>query len=236
MMGSAEEAGGPPRQPQKATFSGMTMCIGIIALIVDIISVSAPHWGYYAPAGIIYASSGFNGQDNTGHFGPFQHCKNSVYKSFCGSDGVFQPTVWLLIAGLSAVFAILTLVLFCVFALLHVAMQIQRTEICISFKRALFLKFVTSCVAVVATIFAVGLGAVQFSTGGRSSALRNSIGICYYLQIILVFVNILLAVMSYLSYRKAGKHPLNIVSKGNAQHGMAYELKTASAQPFLKRN
>lgn len=114
MMGSAEEAGGPPRQPQKATFSGMTMCIGIIALIVDIISVSAPHWGYYAPAGVIYASSGkkggsfvaimvhvdamlllilgFSGQDNTGHFGPFQHCKNSVYKSFCGSDGVFQPT------------------------------------------------------------------------------------------------------------------------------------------------
>ena len=35
----------------KATFSGMTAMIGVLALIADIISVAVPHWGYYSPGG-----------------------------------------------------------------------------------------------------------------------------------------------------------------------------------------
>ncbi len=42
----------------KATFSGLTALIGIIALIVAIISVAVPHWGSYAPIGQSYYSAG----------------------------------------------------------------------------------------------------------------------------------------------------------------------------------
>ena len=42
----------------KATFSGMTALGGILALIVSIISVAVPYWGFYAPAGASYYSSG----------------------------------------------------------------------------------------------------------------------------------------------------------------------------------
>jgi hypothetical protein len=38
----------------------------------------------------------------------------------------------------------------------------------------------------------------------------------YYLQIFLIFVNILLVILSYMTYRKARRHPLNIVPKGRA--------------------
>ncbi len=46
------------RQQQKATFSGMTALIGVVALVVDIIAVAVPHWGYYRPgSGSLYFSS-----------------------------------------------------------------------------------------------------------------------------------------------------------------------------------
>ena len=43
--GSSGDRGG-----QKATFSGMTVLIGIVALVLDIVSVAVPQWGYYYPA------------------------------------------------------------------------------------------------------------------------------------------------------------------------------------------
>ena len=61
MMGNPHEASGGQHMAggsggasnggagQKATFSGMTVLIGIIALILDIISVAVPQWGDYYP-------------------------------------------------------------------------------------------------------------------------------------------------------------------------------------------
>ena len=46
------------REQQKATFSGMTALIGVIALVVDIVAVAVPHWGYYSPLGPGYYSQG----------------------------------------------------------------------------------------------------------------------------------------------------------------------------------
>ena len=46
------------REQQKATFSGMTALIGVVALVVDIVAVAVPHWGYYSPLGPGYYSQG----------------------------------------------------------------------------------------------------------------------------------------------------------------------------------
>ena len=42
---------------------------------------------------------------------------------------------------------------------------------------------IASAVAAFFTLAAVALGAMQFSVGSRSSYLKYSIGICYYLQV-----------------------------------------------------
>lgn len=52
-------AGGMEHQrSQKATFSGLTTLIGVVALIIDIISIATPHWGAYRPVGASYYASG----------------------------------------------------------------------------------------------------------------------------------------------------------------------------------
>ena len=60
-MGSPEDmedAGQGPSSHTKATFSGTTAFIGVIALIITIIAVAVPNWGNYAPLGQAFAAAG----------------------------------------------------------------------------------------------------------------------------------------------------------------------------------
>lgn len=116
-------------------------------------------------------------------------------------------------AGICAIVAILALGLFSLFSILHVAMQLQRRVIWISFQRNVFLKVVAAAVATLANFLAVVLGAIEFSYSGRSNFLQYKIGVCYYLQIFLIFVNILLVILSYMSYKRSRKYPINLVPK-----------------------
>ena len=56
-------------------------------------------------------------------------------------------TGWIVLAGICGIASILALGLFSLFAILHVAMQLQRKEIWISFKRDLFAKLVSASLA-----------------------------------------------------------------------------------------
>jgi hypothetical protein len=61
MMDGQQHSGSSQTQSSgstKATFSGMTALVGIFSLIISIVSVAVPYWGYYAPAGASYFSSG----------------------------------------------------------------------------------------------------------------------------------------------------------------------------------
>ena len=50
-------------------------------------------------------------------------------------------------AGICAVISVLSLFVFCLFSVLHVAMQLQRREIVTKFSTALFMKLVAAAVA-----------------------------------------------------------------------------------------
>ena len=95
--------------------------------------------------------------------------------------------------------------------------------------------------AVLSNVVAVVFGGIEFSVSGRTNFLQYKIGVCYYLlvsqifpdqqlplnkyfflQIFLIFVNMLLVILSYLSYKRARKFPLNLVPKGRA-NGYIYE-------------
>lgn len=54
---------------------------------------------------------------------------------------------WIVGAGICAVVAVLSLAVFSLFAVLHVAMQLQRREIWVGFGTAVFLKVIAAAVA-----------------------------------------------------------------------------------------
>jgi hypothetical protein len=60
---------------------------------------------------------------------------------------IFSISAWLIVAGISAIGTVVCLGFFSLFAILHVAMQLQRKEIMLSFQRAIFLKVVSAAVA-----------------------------------------------------------------------------------------
>jgi len=229
------EATSAPSSHTKATFSGTTAFIGVLALIINIISVAVPHWGSYSPGGVSYFSSGLPSQDNTGHFGPFQVCKYYATYSYCGVKDLYSPSTWLIVGGICGIAAVLALAFFSLFSILHVAMQLQRREIWISFERAVFLKLVTSVLAVLANLGAVIFGAIEFSLSGRNNYLQYEIGICYFLQIFLIFVHILLVILSYLSYRRARRYPINLVPKGR-DNGYVYDSNQHAHNPYNSNN
>jgi hypothetical protein len=56
-------------------------------------------------------------------------------------------SAWLIVAGISAIVTVVCLSFFSLFAILHVAMQLQRKEIMVSFSRAIFLKVVAAAIS-----------------------------------------------------------------------------------------
>jgi len=226
----------------RATFSGATACIGVITLILSIVSVSVPHWGVYSPkAGNLangYASS-FTGRfalTDTGTFGPFQVCEQHGYLRICHDTKKIDLEVWIVVAGICAIGTVLALSAFVLFSILHVSMQLQRREIWISFKRNIFMKLIMSAIAVVTTLAAVIFGGIEFGVA-NTGHLGKQIGVCYYIQIFLIFINLLLCILSYVSYKNSQRYPLNLVPQRAAnyaydQNGGGVSMTQNSGVPY----
>merc|ERR1719350_2073925 len=73
----------------------------------------------------------------------------------------------------------------------------------LKYKKNVFLAFISAMVADMATIAAVAIAAPQFTS--RRQEYRSELGACYYIEIVLIVFNLLLVILSYLSYRKARK-------------------------------
>ena len=69
------------------------------------------------------------------------------------------------------------------FSILHVSMQLQRTEILVTFQRALFLKLVLSCVSALVSVVGTVFGGLEFRLATRTSGLQLDMGVSYYLQV-----------------------------------------------------
>lgn len=223
----------------KATIPGMTALASVAALLVSIISAAVPHWGSYGPhhlgitSGFLASLSDPHGQ---GNFGPFQICYDYGISVCGGYPGGFQTREFIKVAGACSILVVFSLSGLAFFSILHVAMRLQRTEICVSFARAGFLKVVFSAVAALGSLLACIFGGVEFEVLGREARFSIDIGVCYYLQIILIFVNILFLIVCYITYKKDRRNPPLMVPKQrgipgydnhNANNGVAM---TASSQ------
>jgi len=205
-----EERGGGGDDSNKATFSATVVLLGIISFILGVIAVAVPYWGHFRPQysapGAQYNNYGTSYQDNSGFFGPFNKCMytNSGYRKICGNSNVrYGVEVYMKIAGICGIVAVVSMGLFCIFSGLHCAMQVNNKHIGLKYKKNVFLAFISAIVADMATVAAVAIAAPQFTS--RRQEYRSELGACYYIEIVLIVFNLLLAVLSYLSYRKARK-------------------------------
>jgi len=205
-----EDRGGGGDGSNKATFSATVVLLGIVSFILGIIAVAVPYWGHfrpqYAAAGSQYSNYGTRWQDNSGFFGPFNKCMytNSGFRKICGDTNVrYQVEVYMKIAGICGVVAVISTALFCLFSGLHCAMQVNNKHIGLKYKKNVFLAFLSAIIADMATVAAVGIAAPQFTS--RRQEYRSELGACFYIEIVLIVFNLLLAVLSFLSYRKARK-------------------------------
>jgi hypothetical protein len=219
----------------------------VAALLISIISAAVPHWGNYRPHQLGYTSGslrgGFSDAHNAGNFGPFQVCYGYGISVCGGYPGGFETQEWIKVAGACSLLVVFSLSGLAFFSILHVAMQLQRRHICVSYKRAVFLKVICATVAALGSLLACIFGGIEFEVTGRWSSYAISIGVCYYLQIILIFVNILFIIVCYISYKKARTHPPPMVPKPrghpgyddrNANNGVA--MTVSSQYPYNNRH
>ena len=116
---------------------------------------------------------------------------------------MYFVSVYLKIGGVCALVQVGSIAMFTMFAGLHCAMQINNKNIMIKYSTNVFLAFLSAVVAAIATIAAVLISIPQFLL--RKQEFTTEPGACYYIEVALVFINILLSVVSYLSYAKARK-------------------------------
>jgi len=220
----------------KATISGMTALASVAALLISVIAAAVPHWGSYSPHHIGLTSGfiggSFSDPHNQGNFGPFQICYDYGI-SVCGGGGPFKTREFIKVAGACSLLVVFSLSGLAFFSVLHVAMQLQRREHIVSFQRAVFLKVVFSSVAALGSVLACIFGGIEFEVLGREARYSITIGVCFYLQIILIFVNTLFIIVCYISLKKAKRHPPAMVPKRpgyNDRTGSNGVAMTASSQ------
>ena len=110
--------------------------------------------------------------------------------------------MYLKIAGVCGIVAVVATAAFCLFAGLHCAMQVNNKHIGLKYSKNVFLAFLSAVIAEIATLFAVAIAAPQFI---KRQQFVSELGSCYYIEITLLLFNLLLCVLSYLSYTRARK-------------------------------
>jgi len=216
--GTPGPSDGDSRSENKATFSGTVLLLAIISFVLGAVAIAVPHWGYFEPPGYNQVYGGYGGQlgENTGYFGPFLKCVRTAggYGSHCGRQaGRYQIYVYMKIGGICAVVATAAIAFFCLFAGLHCMMQVNNKKICISYKKNILLGLISAIIADLATVGAVAISAPQFSSSQQSFV--SNMGPCFYIEMVLILFNLLLVVLSYVSYKKALKTNFP-VSRGQA--------------------
>jgi len=203
--GPGERAAGEAGE-SRATFSGAVVLLGIVSFVLGVIAVAVPYWGHFRPPGAAqqYGTSYFGQPDNSGFFGPFNKCQyqSGGYIKNCGPTVKYQIQVYLRIAGVCGIVAVVATAAFCLFAGLHCAMQVNNKHIGLKYSKNVFLAFLSAVIAEIATLFAVAIAAPQFI---KRQQFVSELGSCYYIEITLLLFNLLLCVLSYLSYTRARK-------------------------------
>merc|ERR1719419_1903966 len=192
----------------RAGFSGAIVLVAIISFVMSVIALAIPYWGVFRPQSASrsdYATYGAGSYENSGFFGPWLKCQygSNRFSQICGKSVRYQVEVYLRIGGVCAIVQVASTALLSIFSGLHCAMIINNKNIIIKYSTNIFLSFLSAVVAAIATLAACLITIPQFML--RKGEYLTQPGASYYIEVCLIFINILLTVVTYLSYAKARK-------------------------------
>merc|ERR1719419_1480095 len=197
----------------RAGFSGAIVLVAIISFVMSVIALAIPYWGVFRPQSASrsdYATYGAGSYENSGFFGPWLKCQygSNRFSQICGKSVRYQVEVYLRIGGVCAIVQVASTALLSIFSGLHCAMIINNKNIIIKYSTNIFLSFLSAVVA--GMNVNPSTSSNQFESEPPQFMLRKGEyltqpGASYYIEVCLIFINILLTVVTYLSYAKARK-------------------------------
>ncbi|XP_019870455.1 uncharacterized protein LOC109598985 isoform X2 [Aethina tumida] len=189
----------------KPLYSTCVAVLGFICFVVGATAVGIPMWGYFdTPVG--------PGEER-GYFGPWKTCKLLLYNRVkCGNDASrFHPSVVVWVAGVLATVGVTILGVFCVLSVLQLAMLSSKEKVVLKYSAVVILKLALGLLSALLAIAVAVIFALRIDAD--NSGFEISRGPAFYIQILLIFLNCVLFVMSIydmLFARREGGDPTNV--------------------------
>ena len=169
------------------TLIGMLLVTSFVVLFISIISTVIPYWGTYKTA------------NEYKHFGPFQTCYGDPI-SRCSRYNDSSAPVFVIIAGGCSILNAFCICGLLIFIVLQIGMKTQKRASCVSYDTSIFLELFVSSIASVFSLLSCIFGGVEFAL--NENHIHFSIGICYYLQIAVFFLDLMIIIGCFIHYEE----------------------------------
>eukprot|EP00092_Neocalanus_flemingeri_P035390 GFUD01038503.1.p1 GENE.GFUD01038503.1~~GFUD01038503.1.p1 ORF type:complete len:332 (+),score=66.89 GFUD01038503.1:48-1043(+) len=196
----------------KTSLSFAVICLCLLSLILEIITLSIPYWGYIQPTEKMDTTQSLEGR---GLFGPFHSCvytQGGWSKACEGQKGVniwFKTTAYIKIAGVFVVFGIVMNLVFGFLSGLNVFMIINKHDAFCLFGKNILARLVSLAFSIVATLLAVVFSSLEI----LNSPHHLQYGQCFYVEICVLLIKMVILVLVCINQRR--KETENNLSGGN---------------------
>ena len=169
------------------TLIGMLLVTSFVVIFISIISTVIPYWGTYKTA------------NEYKHFGPFQMCYGDPI-SRCSRYNDSSAPVFVIIAGGCSILNAFCICGLLIFIVLRIGIMTQKRISCVRYDASIFLALLFSSIASVFSLLSCIFGGVEFAFNEKHN--HFSIGICYYLQIAVFFLDLMIIIGCFIHYEE----------------------------------
>ena len=190
------------------TLIGMLLVTSFVVLFISIISTVIPYWGIYQTA------------NEYKHFGLFQTCYGDPI-SRCSSYNDSSAPVFVIIAGGCSILNAFCICGFLIFIVLQIGIKTQKRASCVNYDTIIFLELLISSLASFFSLLSCIFGGVEFAFNENHN--HFSIGICYYLQIAVFFLDIMIIIGCFIHYEEMKMNEFQEFQRHRNQNHLQYD-------------
>ena len=190
------------------TLIGMLLVTSFVVLFISIISTVIPYWGTYKTA------------NEYEHFGPFQTCYGDSI-SRCSRYSDFLAPVFVIIAGGCSILNAFCICGLLIFIVLQIGIKTQKRTSCVRYDASIFLALLFSSIASVFSLLSCVFGGVEFAFNENHN--HFSIGICYYLQIAVFFLGLMIIIGCFIHYEEMKMNDFQEFQRRRSQNHLQYD-------------
>lgn len=190
------------------TLIGMLLVTSFVVLFISIISTVIPYWGTYKTA------------NEYKHFGPFQTCYGDPI-SRCSSYNDFSAPACVIIAGGCSILNAFCICGLLIFIVLQIGIKTQKRTSCVNYDTSIFLELLISSLALFFSLLSCIFGGLEFALNENHN--HFSIGICYYLQIAVFFLDIMIIIGCFIHYEEMKMSEFQEFQRHRIQNHLQYD-------------